>query len=67
MLSLRCWLPEPRRVAEREQMAQRQIIGFFLNGQLLSGFLIWLTSKKSAVSRRLVRRHGNRPRPDELL
>lgn len=45
MLSLRCWLPEPRGVAEREQMAQRQIIGFFLNGQLLSGFLIWLTSK----------------------
>jgi uncharacterized RDD family membrane protein YckC len=45
MLSLRCWMPEPRQVAEREQMAQRQIIGFFLNGQLLSGFLIWLTSK----------------------
>jgi hypothetical protein len=45
MLSLRCWLPEPCRVAGREQMAQRQIIGFFLNGQLLSGFLIWLVSK----------------------
>jgi hypothetical protein len=45
MLRLRCWLPERRRVAEREQMAQRQIIGFFLNGQLLSGFFIWLTSK----------------------
>jgi uncharacterized RDD family membrane protein YckC len=26
-------------------MAQRQIIGFVLNGQLLSGFFIWLTSK----------------------
>lgn len=45
MLSLRCWLPEPRRLAEREQMAQRQITGFFLNGQLLFGFFIWLTSK----------------------
>jgi hypothetical protein len=45
ILSLRCWLPEPRRVAGREQMAQRQITGFFLNGQLLSGFFIWLTSR----------------------
>jgi uncharacterized RDD family membrane protein YckC len=45
MLSLRCWLPEPRRVAERKQMALRQIIGFCLNGELLSGFLIWLISK----------------------
>ncbi|HTX82670.1 MAG TPA: hypothetical protein VME44_10850 [Streptosporangiaceae bacterium] len=46
MLSLRCWLPEPRRVAGREQTAQRQITGFFLNGQLLAGFFIWLTSKR---------------------
>ena len=45
ILSLRCWLPEPRRVAGRKQTAQRQITGFFLNGQLLSGFFIWLTSK----------------------
>ena len=45
ILSLRCWLPGPRRVAGRKQTAQRQITGFFLNGQLLSGFFIWLTSK----------------------
>jgi hypothetical protein len=45
ILSLRCWLPEPRRVAGREQAALRQITGFCLNGQLLSGFFIWLTSK----------------------
>jgi uncharacterized RDD family membrane protein YckC len=46
ILSLRCWLPESRRVAGREQTAERQITGFFLNGQLLFGFFIWLTSKK---------------------
>jgi uncharacterized RDD family membrane protein YckC len=45
MLSLRCWLPEPRRVAGRKQMALRQITGFCLNGQLLSGFFIWLASR----------------------
>jgi uncharacterized RDD family membrane protein YckC len=46
ILSLRCWLPEPRRVAGREQTALRQITGFFLNGQLLAGLFIWLTSSK---------------------
>jgi len=46
MLSLRCWLPKPRRVAGREQTAQRQIAGFFLNGQLLSGFFIWLNGRR---------------------
>lgn len=45
MLSLRCWRPEPRRVAGRRQMAVRQITGFALNGQLLSGFFIWLICK----------------------
>ena len=45
ILSLRCWLPESRQVAGREETALRQITGFCLNGQLLSGFLIWLTSK----------------------
>ena len=46
MLGLRCWLPEPRRVAGREQTALRQITGFCLNGQLLSGFFIWLTGQR---------------------
>jgi len=45
ILSLRCWLPEAHRVAGRKQMALRQVTGFCLNGQLLSGFFIWLTSK----------------------
>jgi uncharacterized RDD family membrane protein YckC len=45
VLSLRCWLPEPRRVAGRKQMTLRQITGFCLNGQLLSGFFIWLASR----------------------
>ena len=45
LLHLRCWLPEARRMAHWSEMAQRQISGFFLNGQLLSGFFIWLTSK----------------------
>ena len=46
ILNLRCWLPEPRRVAGRKQTAQRQVTGFFLNGQLLSGFFIWLNGER---------------------
>jgi hypothetical protein len=45
ILSLRCWLPEARQVAGREETALRQITGFCLNGQALSGFFIWLTGK----------------------
>jgi len=45
IVSLRCWLPQPRQVAGRGQMALRQISGFCLNGQLLAGLLICLTSK----------------------
>jgi hypothetical protein len=45
ILSLRCWLPEPRQVAGRKQVALRQITGFCLNGQLLSGFFIWLNGR----------------------
>jgi hypothetical protein len=46
LLRLRCWLPEPRRVAQWNETAQRQITGFFLNGQLLAGCFMWLTSKQ---------------------
>jgi hypothetical protein len=46
ILRLRCWLPESGRVADRQETALRQIIGFALNGQLLSGFFIWLTGKR---------------------
>lgn len=45
ILGLRCWLPGPRQVAGRKQMAVRQITGFCLNGELLAGFFIWLISK----------------------
>lgn len=46
MLGLRCWLPEPLRVAGRKQMAWRQITGFFLNGGGLAGFFIWCSSER---------------------
>jgi uncharacterized RDD family membrane protein YckC len=45
MLNLRCWLPDVSQVAGWEDVATRQALGFCLNGQLLSGFFIWLTSK----------------------
>lgn len=46
MLRLRCWLPNARAVAGRKQMAVRQCTGFCLNGLLLAGVLVWLTSKE---------------------
>lgn len=44
LLDLRCWRPETGRVASREHMALRQVTGL-LNGELLIGPIIWLTSK----------------------
>jgi uncharacterized RDD family membrane protein YckC len=41
---LRCWHPETGRVADRGQMALRQFTGLVLNGQLLSGVFILLSS-----------------------
>jgi RDD family protein len=40
LLKLRCWLPEARRVADREDMAVRQVLGLAFAGQLLIG--VWL-------------------------
>ncbi|HEY1666428.1 MAG TPA: RDD family protein [Trebonia sp.] len=40
LLRLRCWLPEGRRVAGREDMAVRQVLGLAFAGQLLIG--VWL-------------------------
>jgi hypothetical protein len=40
LLRLRCWLPEARRVAGREEMAVRQVLGLAFAGQLLIG--VWL-------------------------
>lgn len=44
ILRLRCWSPQPSRVADRDDMAVRQIIGFLLCGGLLWGFFVWLAS-----------------------
>jgi uncharacterized RDD family membrane protein YckC len=41
---LRCWHPETGRVADRGQMALRQFTGLVLNGQLLIGVWIMLSS-----------------------
>jgi uncharacterized RDD family membrane protein YckC len=46
MLGLRCWLPEARQVAGRGRTAARQIIGFCLNGEALSGVFIVLASDR---------------------
>ena len=40
LLRLRCWRPETRRVAGREEMAVRQVLGLAFAGQLLIG--VWL-------------------------
>ena len=40
LLRLRCWLPEAGRIAGREDMAVRQVLGLAFAGQLLIG--VWL-------------------------
>lgn len=40
LLRLRCWLPETGRVAGREDMAVRQVLGLAFAGQLVIG--VWL-------------------------
>jgi uncharacterized RDD family membrane protein YckC len=40
LLQMRCWLPEAGRVASREDMAVRQVLGLAFAGQLLIG--VWL-------------------------
>ena len=40
LLRLRCWLPDAGRVASREDMAVRQVLGLTIGGQLLAG--VWL-------------------------
>jgi uncharacterized RDD family membrane protein YckC len=46
MLGLRCWEPEARRVAGRRKTAERQVIGFCLNGEALSGIFTALASDR---------------------
>jgi uncharacterized RDD family membrane protein YckC len=46
MLGLRCWQPDARQVAGRGRTATRQVIGFFLNGEALSGIFIVLASDR---------------------
>jgi len=45
LLSLRCWLTQDGRVAGRDEMAIRQVLGFFLCGGLIWGFFVWLSGK----------------------
>ena len=40
LLGLRCWRPDPGRVAGRKHMAIRQVTGLLLNGELLAGVFI---------------------------
>ena len=42
---VRCWRRDDRRAAGRRHMALRQVTGLFLNGELLTGPLIWLGSR----------------------
>jgi uncharacterized RDD family membrane protein YckC len=44
ILGLRCWLPQACQVAERDDMAVRQVLGFFFCGGLIWGVFIWLAS-----------------------
>lgn len=44
ILKLRCWLPESCQMAGRDEMAVRQVLGFFLCGGLIWGFFVWLVS-----------------------
>ncbi|MGD0701334.1 MAG: RDD family protein [Trebonia sp.] len=45
IISLRCWLPQDGRVAGRDEMAIRQVLGLFLSAGLVWGFFVWLLSK----------------------
>jgi uncharacterized RDD family membrane protein YckC len=45
ILNLRCWLTQDGRVAGRDEMGIRQVLGFFLCGGLIWGFFVWLFSK----------------------
>jgi uncharacterized RDD family membrane protein YckC len=45
LLQLRCWLPETGRVASREDMAVRQVLGLAFGGQLLIGIWLMLFSR----------------------
>jgi uncharacterized RDD family membrane protein YckC len=46
LLGLRCWRPETGQVADREEMALRQVVGFAVGGQLLIGVWLLLFSKR---------------------
>jgi uncharacterized RDD family membrane protein YckC len=45
ILNLRCWLTHDGRVAGRDEMGIRQVLGFFLCGGLIWGFFVWLISR----------------------
>jgi uncharacterized RDD family membrane protein YckC len=45
LLQMRCWLTETGRVASREDMAVRQVVGLAFGGQLLLGVWLMLFSR----------------------
>jgi uncharacterized RDD family membrane protein YckC len=45
ILSLRCWVTQDGRVAGRDEMGTRQVLGLFLCGGLIWGVFVWLFSK----------------------
>jgi uncharacterized RDD family membrane protein YckC len=45
LMRLRCWLTETGRVASREDMAVRQVLGLAFGGQLLIGVWLMLFSR----------------------
>jgi uncharacterized RDD family membrane protein YckC len=44
ILGLRCWLPKACQVADRDDMAVRQVLGLFFCGGLIWGVFVWLAS-----------------------
>lgn len=58
--AVRCWLPQDSRLAGRDEMAIRQILGFFLCAGFLWGFFVWLISKRPP--RRIAARYQSEAR-----
>lgn len=67
ILNLRCWLREPCRVAGRDEMAVRQVLGLFLCGGLIWGFFVWLVSNNLRSAGDLLAGTVVLHDPDEVL
>ena len=50
LLGLRCWRPDPGRVADRKHMAIRQVTGLLFNGEALIGvFILFIGESLNSV------------------